>query len=239
MSLLVTFGILVVLGVVGGGRRPVGAARMVGGVESGTSGGSGMELPVSAEVPVHPLDPAPRAEWEVLTGCQLVKTPTNAAHHFRVKRDEKPMVFALYLVRAPELTEPDEDEVEEWARYFGWPKKWSPEECADRVLDLGEQAWREVEALLEVRPFIVLTRFDRRREMHHFYALVVIEDEQGNRRTLQEWLVERGYGTIEPAGLGWLPLQVSSEQYFERLDRLQQVAQRERRGGWGVGSEVR
>jgi hypothetical protein len=63
---------------------------------------------------------------------------------------------------------------------------------------------------------------------------VVIEDEQRRRRTLQEWLVERGFATIMRPSLGWLPIQVSSERYVERLEGLQLAAQRERRGGWGL-----
>jgi hypothetical protein len=184
------------------------------------------------------LEPPPKAEWEVLTGCELVRNPTNAAHHFRVKRDEKPMVFQLYFVEAAEPTEPGEDEVADQARYFGWPQDWSPEECAERSVGLGERAWQAVQSLLEGRPFMVLTKFDLRRETHHFYALVVVEDDQGRRRTLQEWLVENGYATINRTSIGWLPIQVSSEQFVERLERLEHEAQRERRGGWGVATSA-
>jgi endonuclease YncB( thermonuclease family) len=132
------------------------------------------------------------------------------------------------------LTDPPEDEVAEQSRYFGWSPKWSSEECADRLTALGQQAWQAVEKLLRERPFIVLTKFELRRESHHFYALVVYEDQNGRRRTVQEWLVEQGYATITDSALGWLPTQVASEQFVEQLQRLERIAQQERRGGWGM-----
>ena len=237
--MLITIGILVVLGVFGGARRGTPRADEPAGATAVSSmgepvAGTGRAVPASSGAYMNPLDPPPKAEWEVLTGCALIRTPTNAAHHFRVQRDGKPMVFRLYFVESPEPTEPAEDEVEGMAEYFGWPSKWSPEECADHSMELGQQAWQAVEALLASRPFMVLTKYEVRRETHHFYALVVIEDEQRRRRTLQEWLVERGFATIMRPSLGWLPIQVSSERYVERLEGLQLAAQRERRGGWGL-----
>ena len=238
--MLITIVILVVLGVFGGARRgsPEAGLAEAGETAMGSVGepaaGAGRAVPASAGAYLNPLEPAPKAEWEVLTGCELIRTPINAAHHFRVRRDGKPIVFRLYFVEAPEPTEPGEDEVEEQAEYFGWPSKWSPEECADRSMELGQRARQEVEALLGSRPFIVLTKYEVLRESHHFYALVVIEDEQRRRRTLQEWLVERGLATITRPSLGWLPIQVSSEQYVERLEGLERAAQRDRRGGWGL-----
>jgi hypothetical protein len=237
--MLITIGILVVLGVFAGARRGSTGMGEVAGVTAVSSlgdpvAGAGRAVPASAGAYLNPLDPPPKAEWEVLTGCELIRTPINAAHHFRVRRDGKPMVFRLYFVESPKPAEPAEDEVEGQAEYFGWPSKWSPEEYADRSMELGQQAWQEVEGLLASRPFMVLTKYEVRRETHHFYALVVIEDEQGRRRTLQEWLVERGFATLTRPTLGWLPIQVSSEGYVERLEGLERTAQRERRGGWGL-----
>ena len=80
----------------------------------------------------------------------------------------------------------------------------------------------------------MLTKFELRRESHHFYALVVYEDQNGRRWTVQEWLVEQGYATITDSALGWLPTQVASEQFVEQLQRLERIAQQERRGGWGM-----
>lgn len=240
LSVLITVGILVVLGLFAGGRRGgggearVGSRASVGAQSLGEAvSGAGRELPASGVAYTHPLDPVPRAEWEVLTGCVLVRTPTNAAHHFRVRRDGKPMVFELYFVESPEPTDPGEEVLEELAAYFQWPETWSPEEKADRATALGQQAWQAVEALLESRPFMVLTKYELRRETHHFFALVVIEDEQGRRRTLQEWLVEQGLARVTEPSLGWLPIQMSSERFVGRLNALAQTAQRERRGGWG------
>jgi endonuclease YncB( thermonuclease family) len=233
LSMLTTIGILVVLTMFAGAHRRQ-AAEDDSGLDASRAGwqadmsGSG-----AAESYNNPLDPVPKAEWEVLTGCQLVANPTNAADHFRVQRD-KPIVFQLYFVDAPELTDPPEDEVAEQSRYFGWSPKWTSEECADRLTALGQQAWQAVEKLLRERPFIVLTKFELRRESHHFYALVVYEDQNGRRRTVQEWLVEQGYATITDSALGWLPTQVASEQFVEQLQRLERIAQQERRGGWGM-----
>jgi endonuclease YncB( thermonuclease family) len=51
---------------------------------------------------------------------------------------------------------------------------------------------------------------------------------------VQEWLVEQGYATITDSTLGWLPTQVASEQFVEQLQRLERLAQQEKRGGWGM-----
>jgi hypothetical protein len=245
LSVLITMGILVVLGIFGSGRGGGGGGgggetRVArpglagGGVVGDRVRGAGREVPASGVAYGHPLDPAPRVEWEVLTGCELIRTPTNAAHHFRVRRDGKPMVFALYFVEAPVPTEPGEEEIEAQVEYFGWPPEWITEEGADRSMALGQQAWQAVETLLESRPFMVLTKYELRRETHHFYALIVIEDEQGRRRTLQEWLVEQGLAKVTEPSPGWLPIRVSSERFVERLKGLERVAQRERRGAWGL-----
>lgn len=194
----------------------------------------GGESAVASGIYDHPLDPAPKAEWEVLVGCELAQTPTNAANHFRVMWEGKPMVFELYFVEAPELTEPGEDEVTEVAEYFGWPRRGGVEAWRARSIELGERAWEAVETLLKGHPFMVLTKFDRRDDTHHFYGLVVFEEEPGRRRTLQEWLVERGYVRLTRPALGWLPLQVDSGRFVERLETLQLEAQRQRQGGWGA-----
>ncbi len=228
LSLLITGAILVVLGVFAAGRpRPVD-------VDTAGQGRGGGTARVLADTYINPLDPVPKAEWEVLLGCELVRTPTNAAHHFRVSWEGKPMVFELYFVAAPELTEPEEEEVAEMAQYFGWPRKGGANAWKTRSIDLGHHAWKAVESLLQSKPFMVLTKFDRRHDTHHFYGLVVIEDERGGRRTLQEWLVEHGYARISPESLGWLPLQVESDLFVERLETKQREAQRDRRGGWAA-----
>jgi len=235
MSMLITGGILVVLGMIGG--RPRGGeaewARDGRDGRDGRSLGMGGSLPVAAEMYINPLEPPPKAEWEVLTGCELVRTPTNSAHHFRVMWDGKPMVFELYFVETPEVTEPDDDRVADQARYFGWPDRAGPDAWTARSVDIGEQAWKSVEERLEGGGFLVLTKFERRTGTHHYFAVVVIEDGPGRRRTLQEWLVEQGYGMITRPSLGWLPMQIDSEQFIERLEHLQVEAQRARKGGWG------
>jgi|GEM_PF-2229656 len=243
--MLITIGILMVLGVFAKAHRDRVSAPPAVAERRGAEGDgelisrAGLEGP--GETYINPLDPVPKAEWEILTGCEVIKNPTNAAHHFRVRRSadhEKPIVFQLYFVEAPDLNDPGEDEVSNQARAFGWPVNWSVEESADRCAALGEQAWQEVEKLLE-RPFMVLTKFELRRETHLYYALVLFEDESGRRRTLQEWLVEHGYATITRPALGWLPVQLSADQFIERLEALQHEAQRERRGGWGVAQGAR
>ena len=94
--MLTTIGILVVLTMFAGAHRRQAAAEDDSGLDASRAGwqadvsGYG-----SAESYDNPLDPVPKAEWEVLTGCQLVANPTNAADHFRVQRD-KPIVFQLY-----------------------------------------------------------------------------------------------------------------------------------------------
>jgi len=241
LSLVLTIGILVVLGLFAGGsrrdlgREPAGAVGegvVAAGLGAEVTDGVGRVVPASGDGYVNPLEPAPKAEWEVLTGCVLVRTPTNSAHHFRVECDGKPTVFQLYFVESPEPTEPGEEEVDEQSRYFGWPSKWTVEERTDRSIALGQQAWQLAEKLLSERPFLVLTKYELKRESHFYYGLVVLTDAHGRLRTLQECLVEQGLGMVTRPALGWLPIQASSEQFATRLERLEQLAQRERRGGW-------
>jgi endonuclease YncB( thermonuclease family) len=243
---LITVAIMLGLGVVGAVHRrqvPVGIEE--GGKSLAATGSVSGSLS-SDPFPANPLDPPPKAEWEVLPSCRLLDNNANAAHYFHVTRMPNsaqttagesgggdPFVFQLYGVDAPATTAPSDDEVAEQSRYFGLAEHLDEGECAERLSELGDQAWAAVKQLLS-RPFAVFTRWERRPGSHYFYAFVYLQDEKGNRRFLQDWLVEHGFATITRPSLGRLPNGQKGERFVEDLEALQHAAQRQKKGAWGL-----
>jgi endonuclease YncB( thermonuclease family) len=237
LSLVITGVIMVTLGVVAAlhrRRAPAAVAVESGGPEVVPAGSMTALSHVPVDLPDHPLDPAPKAEWEVLPSCRLVRNKTNAAHYFHVVRGGDTFVFQLYGVDAPGPTAASDEEVAEQSRYFGLAQRLDETECAERLGRLGEEAWTAVEELIGGRPFVVFTRWERRPDSHHFYALVYFRDGEGNRRFLQEWLVQEGYAMITRPSLKRLPNGQRAEQFLENLETLQRSAQQRKAGAWGL-----
>lgn len=236
--MLVTVGIMVVLGIFASGYRQQRAAAASGKEAARTPVPGGaletLDPTLVSDVYANPLDPPPKAVWDVLTNCQLLPNKTNAAHHFHVRRGSDPFVFQLYCAEAPEVAAPSEDQIEEQAEHFGLIDRMEPERYGEALSELGEKAWQAVEQLLSGRRFLVLTKWERRPDTHHYYAFVFIEEENGARRSLQEWLVEHGYAIITRPALGRLPTGETSDQFIERLERQQYAAQEQKRGGWAI-----
>ena len=240
MSVLITVVILLGLGVLAAVHRPETSPAPAEGVQEPVAA-SGSLSPVALapdDLPANPLDPPPKAEWEVLPSCRLLPNKTNAAHSFHVMRGSDPsgdpFVFQLYGVESPEATTPSDDEVAAQSRYFGLAEDLNEEECAEKLGRLGQQAWAAVEQLLSDQPFAVFTRWERRPDSHYFYAFVYVRDEHGNRRFLQDWLVENGYAMITRPSLGRLPNGQKGEQFLEDLETLQHSAQQRKSGAWGL-----
>jgi endonuclease YncB( thermonuclease family) len=249
LSVLITVGIMLGLGVVAAVHRrqiPPPAAETTHQIAP-TGSVSAISL-TPDDFPANPLDPPPKAEWEVLPSCRLLPNKTNAAHYFHVTRGPAParahqsdlggdpFVFQLYGVEAPEATTASDDEVAEQSRYFGLAEHLDEEESAERLGELGQQAWAAVAHLLS-RPFAVFTRWERRPDSHYFYAFVYLKDDDGTRRFLQDWLVEHGYAIITRPSLGRLPNGQKGEQFLEDLEVLQHSAQQRKSGAWGLLSE--
>lgn len=237
LSVLITSVILLVLGLLASAHRksyapaPADAYReLVVGTPDSAS------IPPTEATPENPLLRAsvPKAEWEVLPACRLTTNKTNAAHHFHTRsQGSDSFVFQLYCVTAPEVTVPTEEDIEQWGRYFGFNSRLSDKAKGEALVRLGTQAWTAVERLLLDREFMVLTKWKQPEGSHHYYALVFFKDDEGQLRSLQEWLVEQGYAQITPQALDRLPTGESLEQFVHRLERQQQAAQSGRRGGWG------
>jgi hypothetical protein len=234
LSLLITGVIMLALGVLGAvnrdGRRLNGMAESSGSLLAAGS----TSLPSDAEPSAHPLYRPPVAEWDVLTGCELADNKTNAAHHFHVRRGDDVFVFHLYFTAAPEVTTAKPDQVTAQARYFGLAEH-LPENQWDKTLGhLGNEAWGYVAHLLQQRPFFVFTKWEKRPETHHYYAFVYLEDEDGEKRFLQELLAARGLAVITEPSLERLPDGSAAAAFLERLENLQRQAQQENAGAWAA-----
>lgn len=234
LSVVVTLGIMLALGVVGwvhrGGKvedgQPAGAVALV------TAEPAGRREVMAAGV-AHPLEPEPVAEWEVLPSCTLRPNRTDAAHHFHVQRGDEVYVFTLYFTAAPEATAARPEHLSEHARYFGLGGR-SEDEQEKALAALGQEAWAMVESLLQQRPFWIFTQWEKRSGTHHYFAMVLVDLPGGERRFLQEVLAENGFAVLNDPDLQRLPDGTAGGEFFDHLQALQQQAQQQRSGAWAA-----
>ncbi|MGI8604766.1 MAG: thermonuclease family protein [Verrucomicrobiales bacterium] len=230
LSLLITIGIMLALGVVGAVHR--GAPNSTVQEAAGVAAEGGTPTQSSPEPSGNPLHPPPVAEWDVLTACSLAANKTDAAHHFHVKRGDDIYVFQLYYANAPEVTAAKAEQVTEQARYFGIASQISEDKWDKALAHFGEDARAFTHQVLAEQPFLVFTKWEKRPETHHYYAFVLVQDENAERRLLQEMLVERGYAIISEPPLKKLPDGTSGPEFVERLQYLQRQAQQKNLGVW-------
>jgi hypothetical protein len=229
VSLLVTMGVMLGLGVVGAVHR---AGRTT--AARGSADGEGNLPHAQAEAlgVAHPFHEVPTAEWDVLTGCELVENKTDAAHHFHVRRGDDTYVFELYYTSAPETSHAEVEHVNEQARYFGFSESVAEDEWEEELGRLGDEAWSGAADLLGRESFMVFTKWEKRPGTHHYYALVRLERKSGKFGLLQEWLAESGLAIMREPTLKRLPDGRSSTAFLEYLQNLQHQAQQRRLGAW-------
>jgi len=167
--------------------------------------------------------------FEILTGAVVVESRANEADTLRVRHQGEEHVFVLYFVDALETNLNHPKRVEEQVRYFGVAD-------AQAVTEAGQQAAAFVTGLLQRRPFQVLTRWERVEGTLRYYAVVVVESEQGRPENLAELLMRRGYARV--GGMDTYlpddPRDVAT--YGLALQELAGAARRERAGIWARSS---
>ncbi len=160
--------------------------------------------------------------WTTLENCTLISNRSNDGDSFHVRVKRREYIFRLYFVDAPETDASVPARVEEQAKYFGITQA--------QALQVGEAAKRFTNEKL-AQPFTVQTRMEDalgRSSRPRFYALVQI-----GTADLGEQLVENGLARVHGTSAPRAAASGGSEEW-NKLERLQAEAKRERIGGWGV-----
>ena len=131
----------------------------------------------------------------------------------------------LYFVDALETTQNHPQRVAEQERYFGVR--------GDKlILDAGKEAASYAAELLKRRPFNVLTRWERVPNTLRYYAIIVVENDDGRPVYLADLLMRRGYARV--AGVStFLPGDPRDEPtYVAELQSLARKARETKSGIW-------
>lgn len=164
-----------------------------------------------------------REPWATLHDCRYLSKRFNDGDSFHVSVSGTEYIFRLYFVDAPETDTEFRDRIEDQAKYFGI--------TTDQAVALGELAKQFTREKLG-QPFIVRTcREDAvgRSKLKRFYAFVQTSDGD-----LGEQLVENGLARVHGLS-GQVGDLTAITAEWEKLNRLEQKARKEKVGGWGAG----
>lgn len=142
---------------------------------------------VADEPVARPRDSVPN--FVTLEGARLVDSRANEADTLRVSHDGEEHLFVLYFVDALETGLGHPSRVEEQRRYFGVAD-------AQTITGFGREAAEHVADLLKRRSFRVLTRWERVEGTLRYYALILVEGDDGRPEHLAERLLRLGYARV-------------------------------------------
>lgn len=155
---------------------------------------------------------------ERFDGCRLEPDEWTDGDSFRVRLpDGRLETFRLYFVDTTESRARGKRS-DEQAAYFGLTR--------EQAIELGKEAKAATAAALS-KPFTIQTRWRAVFGPSRYYAFVYTADGSDLAQLLVRNGLARIYGTRAPTPTG-----EDSRQYLARLDRLEQLAKSEGRGGW-------
>ena len=184
------------------------------------------ERPPRAAGSRRPPPPPAGTTWQSWSDCRLARDAANDGDSFLVEHSGGRHTVRLYFVDCCEKRRHPQNRARlaDQGAYFGGMSESS-------VLRLGRQARDEVLKLLEGQPFDVTTRWESVYDSGRYYAHVAVKLPDGTRRSLPEWLVERGLARIHTKGES-LPDGTPERQFRARLREIEREARLARRGGW-------
>lgn len=211
---------VVVIGVIARGPRkePVPAIPVK------VAGIPGQTLPDEGGRPMEVTE-----QFQIFPRPELVESRANEADTLRIRSGQEEHIFVLYFVDALETTQNHPQRVAEQARYFGVKED-------KTVTEMGMEAAAYVTGLLKARPFNVLTRWERVPNTLRYYAIIVVENDDGRPVYLADLLMRRGYARL--AGVStFLPGDPRDEPtYVAELQSLARKARETKSGIWAKSS---
>lgn len=165
-----------------------------------------------------------RADWQQLTGCQLVDSHYNDGDSFHVKHNGREYIFRLCYVDTPETKALREftERTTDQAKYFGINKT--------TLFELAAQASALTKQELK-RPFTVWTDWTDAKgnsQLPRYFAVIQTPDHD-----LAELLVKRGLSRV----YGYSPSRPDGESvadYRKKLKALEAAAFEKKEGAWAV-----
>ncbi len=189
---------------------------------------------VPKAIPVSQAGPGPASYdggkpvleiFEVLDRAELIETRANEADTLRFRVGAEENVFVLYFIDAVDASLTHPQRVNEQARWFGGV-------TTQQVVETGAEALQFVRDLLAIKPYQVLTRWERVPNTTRYYALVRVEIEPGKLVYLADLLMRAGYARIGGVTT-YLPEDSRSEtDYLLSLKKLGDQAREDKAGMW-------
>jgi hypothetical protein len=163
--------------------------------------------------------------FEVLKNLRLLDSQVNEADTLRVRHGERELTFVLYFIDALESRRDHPQQVTKQAKWFDVKE--------ERVIEVGQEAAREVLKLLRQHPFEIYTKWDHVPNTTRYYALVKIQLPEGPIY-LADFLVRRGYALRGDSVMVDLPAGDKRDvpTYLAYLKGLTEKAKNTRSGAW-------
>jgi len=165
-------------------------------------------------------------QFQIFPRPELVESRANEADTLRVRSGQEEHIFVLYFVDALETTENHPQRVAEQARYF-------MVKDVETITRTGREAAAFVADVLKRKPFNVLTRWERVPNTLRYYAIIVVEGDDGRPVYLADLLMRRGYARVSGVDT-FLPGDARDvPTYMAELQSLARKARETKSGIWG------
>ena len=190
--------------------------------EAPTAEAGGPRIPVGS-------DGKPLSDYQILTssrgGCSLVEDAGNGGDTFRATTPEGTHRFRLYWARTVAVNDGDPRTARDMIDHFSLPDE-------DRLRQIAKEAGDFTLNLLRLRPFRIITRWEKEPDDDAFLCFVYIDDGEGGWRNLSTLLVQNGLALIEPCDRPVPEPRVSAGDYQNELTKAEDEARQTKSGAW-------
>lgn len=159
--------------------------------------------------------------------AKLIPAANNEADTLRIQVDGEEQVFTLYFVDAIDASLTNTQQVADQARFFGGTTR-------DITIACGRAALHYVQTLLQDRPFLVQTRWEKVPNLDRYYALIIVEYEPGKRAYLADLLVKSGYARLGSLSTPLPDDKRTPASYALELNNHVKYAREHRLGIWSM-----
>jgi endonuclease YncB( thermonuclease family) len=176
-----------------------------------------------------PSVPEEKARQQILTECRLKDDHSNDGDSFSVLTRSGEYRFALYYVDAPDTNGGSVEQLQSHSGYFG-------NLTEQNLRNLARESKEYVRQILANRKFDVVTRWERAPEESPNQeitarAFIFLDSTNGEKVSLSTLLVHEGLATV-CLSQEMLPDGKTPDEYIADLQRLEQQAISQNRGGW-------
>ncbi len=170
-------------------------------------------------------------EFAKLSGCSLVPHPHNDGDSFYIRHGGNEYQIRLYFVDAPESAFKTYRNGDDNGQRLNYQARDLGGLSREQVIEIGQEAKKFTTSLLEGRPFTLYTKWEDPYNDGRKSGFIEVETAAGQKRLLNELLVEQGLARIYTKGTK-LPDGTPEATHERQLRSIEAGAQRGKVGAW-------